>query len=49
MLVQNGKYICGTQDCTSSATFLFFVHFNMNYDLYLNRHTTTQNLFNQIE
>ena len=39
-----GKHICGTLDSTSYATFLLFAHFDVNYELLLNRHTTTQNL-----
>ena len=31
-----GKYIHGTLYCTSCTTFLFFTHFDVNYDLLLN-------------
>ena len=43
-----GKHICGTLDSSSYATFLLFAHFDVNYELLLNRHTTTQNLLIRI-
>ena len=40
-----GKYIHGTLYCASCTTFLFFTHFDVNYDLLLNSHMATQNIF----
>ena len=42
-----GKDIHGTLYCASCTTFLFFTHFDVNYsyDLLLNSHMATQNIF----
>ena len=40
-----GKNISDTLGCTSCATFLFLPHFDVIYDLLLNRRTETWNLF----
>ena len=40
-----GKNISDTLGCTSCATFLYLPHFDVIYDLLLNRRTATWNLF----
>ena len=40
-----GKNISDTLSCASCATFLFLPHFDVIYDLLLNRCTATWNLF----
>ena len=41
-----GKHICGTLDSSSYATFLLFAHFDVNYELLLNRqsHNDTKSI-----
>ena len=45
LISKYGKFIHGTLHCASCATSLFFAQFDMNYEVLLNRHTTTHTIY----